>query len=98
VALVGGGLEPPELDLVVERVPVGLVLGRPVLAGLDLAVDLLGDGLPGVADGAHLGGGGEQVFEVLRHDGLLLPRVKCAGVEEVGRGSGSRRPNGRTSL
>jgi hypothetical protein len=60
VGLVVGLLEPALLGGAVEGLPAGPVAGRPLLAGAGPAMDLLGDGLPGVADDAHLGGDGEE--------------------------------------
>jgi hypothetical protein len=60
-------VEPLELGGAVERLPLGGMAGRPLLTGGRLAVDLEGDGLPGVAGRAHLGGDGDQVVQVLAH-------------------------------
>jgi len=60
-------VKPLELGGPVERLPDGRMADRPLLAGGRLAVDRLGDGLPRVADGPHLGGDGEQVVQVAAH-------------------------------
>src|SRR5262249_31955479 len=79
VGLLAGLLEPPLLDLPVEGLPLGGVLAGPTATGLRPPVDFLGDGLPRVADGTYLGGGGQQGLDVRAHDGVLFPRSKCAG-------------------
>jgi hypothetical protein len=80
--LVVDGVEPPELGGPVEGLPLGGVPGGPLLAGGGLAVDLLGDDLPGVADGPHLGGDGEQGVQVLAHGGPP-PAGACGTKREV---------------
>jgi hypothetical protein len=82
-------VEPLELGGAVKRLPPGGVAGRPLLAGGRLAVDGGGDGLPGVAGGAHLGGDGDQVVEVAAHG---VTSGRCAD----GRGTGSFSPPPRS--
>jgi hypothetical protein len=68
-------VEPLELGGAVERLPLGRVAGRPLLTGGRLAMDLEGDGFPGVAGRAHLGGDGDQVVQVLAHGEASGERV-----------------------
>jgi hypothetical protein len=67
LGLVGRVLELPQAGGPVQDVPVGLVLARPLLAGSGLAVDLLGDVIPGAADGTEFSGEGEEGIELAAH-------------------------------
>jgi hypothetical protein len=68
VAFIGGLLPAVALRFAEQAIPLLAMLDRPVLAGLDAAMDFPGNGGPGVADGAHFGRGFEKGFQVVRHD------------------------------
>ena len=89
VGLVAGLLEPPLADVAVQGVPVLPVPGGPLLTGPRAAPHLVGDGLPGIADGPKFGGPGEQGVHVRTHG-------EVSGVKGWGLGkrptAGERRP------
>jgi hypothetical protein len=56
VRFLAGLMKAALLNLAVERVPFTAKAARPFLAGAWLAMNALGDGLPGMANRPHLGG------------------------------------------
>jgi hypothetical protein len=65
-------VEALQLDLAIDRLPLLGVDSRPTATGFRFTIDLLGNGRPGVAGRAHLGGRGEQRFEIGTHEWDLL--------------------------
>ncbi len=55
------------LHLEQEWLPLQAIPDRPVLAGRGLALDFLGDGLPGMTNGPHFRGDVKKGFEILLH-------------------------------
>jgi hypothetical protein len=58
VRFLAGFVKTALLNLAVERVPFAAKAAGPLLAGAWLAMDALGDGLPGMPNRSHLGGDG----------------------------------------
>jgi hypothetical protein len=65
-----GFFEASAMGIAIELVPLVGEASGPFLAGLGLAMDLFANGFPGIADGAHLRGGGEQGLHVVAHGEL----------------------------
>jgi hypothetical protein len=76
MGIIAGVLEASLLDGGIEFLPLHGEAARPLLAGLGLAVNFASDGIPGLADGAHFSGGGEQGVHVVTHEGNSQ-REKC---------------------
>ena len=64
MGLVARLLEPAQLSMAVQALPFAPVVARPLLAGAGLAVDVLGDPFPGMADGPKLRRLGQEVVHV----------------------------------
>jgi hypothetical protein len=70
MGIIAGLLEASLLGGAIKLLPLEGKASGPFLAGFGLAMDSLGDGFPGAADGAHFRGGGEQGVHVVAHGEL----------------------------
>jgi hypothetical protein len=76
VRFVGSFVEAPNLGIVIHRLPGIAIPAGPLLASFGLAMNFLADGFPGMPDGPHFSGNGEERAKVLRH-GRLRKWKKC---------------------
>jgi len=67
-----GFFEATAMGIAIELFPLVGEASGPFLASLGFAMDFLGNRIPGTADGAHFGGGGEQSGHVVAHGELPL--------------------------